>query len=184
MPLEIERRFLVINGGWRDHVAWEAELRQGYLLSREDGLTVRIRLQQQLNRDPECWLTIKALPDPGAPAHARQEFEYPIPDQDAEELLKHSASRLEKRRYGLWLSDGGDWVIDVFSGGNFPLVIAEVELQHPQQALQIPPWCGQEITGLHKFSNACLASHPWQSWCQEEQRALPSVLLSDPGSQA
>ena len=171
MPLEIERRFLVSGEGWRAHVAWAAELSQGYLLNRADGLTARIRLQQQLNQNHQSWLTIKAVPHSGAPAHTRLEFEYPIPVEDAEELLKHAPWRVEKRRHGLHLP-GGDWVLDVFSGENSPLVIAEVELQHPEAALQIPPWCGREVTGLYKFSNAALACHPWQGWSDEERQAF------------
>lgn len=120
MPLEIERRFLVSGDGWREHVVWVAELRQGYLLRRDDGLTARIRLQQQLDREHQSWLTIKALPQAGAPANARLEFEYPIPVADAQELLRLAPWCLDKRRHGLRLPDG-DWVLDVFSGNNAPL---------------------------------------------------------------
>lgn len=178
MPLEIERRFLVSGDGWREHVTWEAELRQGYLLNREDGLTARIRLQQQLNREHQSWLTIKALPPQGAPAHARLEFEYPIPMEDAKALLDHAHWRVEKCRYGLQLPDG-DWVLDVFSGENSPLVIAEVELQHPEDALQIPRWCGQEVTGVHQLSNAALASHPWQNWSAEDRALIQQAGLDN-----
>lgn len=175
MSLEIERRFLVTGDGWREHLVWVAELRQGYLLRREDGLTARVRLQQKGNEDQQSWLTFKAVPDADAPVSARLEFEYPIPVQDAEELLKRSLWRVEKHRYGLLLP-GGDWVLDVFSGENSPLVIAEVELQNPEAALPIPPWCGQEITGLHQLSNAALASHPFQTWSPDERQLVEPAV--------
>ena len=45
-----------------------------------------------------------------------------------------------------------------------PLVLAEVELASAQADLLIPPWCGEEITGESRWSNAVLAQHPVQSW--------------------
>jgi adenylate cyclase len=171
MALEIERRFLVTNEGWRPLVDWEADLSQGYLLSREDGLTMRVRLQQQDNGEAGAWLTIKAVAPGEASNLARLEFEYAIPVADALALLKLTRWQVRKKRHGLRLP-GGDWVLDVFSGPNAPLVIAEVELQHPDDAPSIPSWCGREVTGLHRLSNAALAQHPLESWPSEERLAL------------
>lgn len=175
MALEIERRFLVTGGAWRAHVHWVADLRQGYLQARDDGLTTRIRLQQHGSGGEQAWLTIKAVPDQVASSAARLEFEYPIPAADGEALLALSSWRLEKTRHGLLLP-GGEWVLDVFKGTNASLVIAEVELLHPDQTISIPPWCSKEITGCHQLSNAALARHPLQSWDEQERLAL----LSDP----
>lgn len=175
MPLEIERRFLVATDGWRDHVAWVAELQQGYLVQRNDGLTIRIRVQYQLNQAPQSWLTIKAVPGAAAPASARLEFEYAIPLADAMDLLSQAPWRVEKCRHGLRLPDG-DWVLDVFGGDNAPLMIAEVELQHPEDPVAIPSWCGQEITGLHQLSNAALACHPLASWTRADHEAIGDAL--------
>jgi CYTH domain-containing protein len=172
MALEIERRFLVTGDAWQAHVSWVAEFRQGYLQSREDGLTTRIRLQQAGSGGEQAWLTIKAVPD-GASVATRLEFEYAIPVADAEALLALSSWRLEKQRHGLLLP-GGEWVLDVFLGANAPLVIAEVELLHADQEVEIPAWCGNEITGLHQLSNASLARHPWQSWDASKRMCLQS----------
>jgi CYTH domain-containing protein len=172
MALEIERRFLVTGDAWKAHVSWMAEFRQGYLQSREDGLTTRIRLQQAGSGGEQAWLTIKAVPD-GASVATRLEFEYAIPVADAEALLALSSWRLEKQRHGLRLP-GGEWVLDVFRGANAPLVIAEVELLHADQEVEIPAWCGSEITGLHQLSNASLARHPWQGWDTSKRLSLQS----------
>ena len=99
--------------------------------------------------------------------------EYAIPVADAEALLALSSWRLEKQRHGLLLP-GGEWVLDVFLGANAPLVIAEVELLHADQEVEIPAWCGKEITGLHQLSNASLARHPWQSWDASKRMCLQS----------
>jgi adenylate cyclase len=176
MALEIERRFLVIDDGWRAHVAWRAVIKQGYLLCRDDGLTTRVRLQQSTDGDNRAWLTIKATAEDTAPSHARLEFEYPIPVEDAVALLRLAPCQVSKTRHGLELP-GGHWVLDVFSGANAPLMIAEVEMNHLDDSPPIPSWCGKEVTGLHQLSNAALARSPWQVWSRDERSALHPHLL-------
>ena len=161
MALEIERRFLVASEAWRPHVRWSRNLQQGYLAGSADGLTLRVRSDGL----GAAWLTLK-YPASGI---ARHEFEYAIPQQDADALLERSPARVLKQRYGLDLP-GGDWVLDVFAGENAPLVIAEVELESEQAAVAIPPWCSCEITGIGAFSNAALAQRPFQLWQPEEQQ--------------
>ena len=48
--------------------------------------------------------------------------------------------------------------------------MAEVELERADAALEIPDWCGRELTGQGRWSNAALASDPLQSWDAEERR--------------
>jgi CYTH domain-containing protein len=91
--------------------------------------------------------------------------------------------QLSKCRYGLTLP-GGDWVLDVFEADNAPLVVAEVELQNaaPDQGeLQLPPWCGLEITGRAELSNAALAWQPLASWPDSRRQQLLAGLGSAPG---
>jgi adenylate cyclase len=182
--LEIERRFLVGGPQWRDQVCWSRQLQQGYLSRQADGLTLRVRTSRPIGLEgtaaagPEAWLTLKA-PPPAAPAGpeglVRQEFEYPIPLEDAEALLALTALQLSKIRHGLDLP-GGDWVVDVFAGANAPLVVAEVELSSADQVLEVPPWCAQELTGQHHFSNAALAGCPFSAWSPEQRDPLLEVL--------
>ena len=160
MALEIERRFLAAGEGWREHVQWSRSLKQGYLAGSADGLTLRVRSDGQ----GAAWLTLK-VPAQGI---ARHEFEYGIPAPDAEALLELSEVRVLKERFGLDLP-GGEWVLDVFSAENAPLVIAEVELASEQAEVAIPPWCVCEITGIGAFSNAALAQRPFQQWDPSEQ---------------
>jgi adenylate cyclase len=186
LALEIERRFLVQAEGWRSHVRWQARLQQGYLVQGADGLTVRVRASESLSGDgAQAWLTLKAAPprtgsgvgagaeQPLRPGQAlsRLEFEYAIPTEDAQALLALAPHQLRKCRYGLDLA-GGDWVLDVFEGDNAPLVVAEVELAHPEQTVALPPWCGLELTGRHELSNAALAARPLALWSEAERQAL------------
>lgn len=158
MALEIERRFLVTGAGWRAFAGTPQPLKQGYLASSKDGVTVRMRWRA----DGEAWLTLKAP----ASGIARHEFEYPLPASDAESLWDLAPHRLIKTRYSLALT-GGEWVVDCFEGENAPLVLAEVELESEDDPLELPPWCGQEVTGDGRWSNAALAAAPIAAWPDE-----------------
>lgn len=186
LALEIERRFLVSGGEWRRHSLWQARLRQGYLSRPGDGLTVRVRTSEPLRGGAaeQAWLTLKAPPPaqrgsagteaPGLPL-SRLEFEYSIPPADAEALLALTDQQLVKCRHGLDLA-GGDWVLDVFEGASAPLVVAEVELAHPDQTVELPAWCVRELTGRRDLSNAALAARPLARWSEAERRELLAGL--------
>lgn len=175
MALEIERRFLVQGEAWRAHVAWQRRLQQGYLSGGSDGFTTRVRS----DGTGGAWLTLKCAADGQGPV-VRHEFEYAIPPADAESLLLLAPVALSKWRHGLDLP-GGDWVLDVFEAANAPLVIAEVELASPDQALTIPDWCVHEITGEGRFSNAALAARPLRHWDGAERQSLQQLLALDWG---
>jgi adenylate cyclase len=178
MALEIERRFLVKGSDWQAHRRWQAQLRQGYLVSGADGLTVRVRTSQRDGQE-QAWLTLKAALTVAAPhaedALTRQEFEYAIPVADGQGLLALCPHQLLKWRYGLDLP-GGDWVLDVFEEANAPLVVAEVELATAADPVVVPPWCVRELTGDHALSNAALARRPWATWSPAERQALLDPL--------
>ena len=171
MALEIERRFLVRGDQWRTHVAWQAQLQQGYLSAAAEGFTTRVRS----NGAGGAWLTLKAARSGCSDGRVRHEFEYAIPAADAEDLMTLAVAALRKCRYGLDLP-GGDWVLDVFQDGNTPLVIAEVELASPEQPVAIPTWCVQEITGQGRFSNAALAAVPLSSWPPDAVEPVLALL--------
>ena len=165
MAVEIERRFLLAGEGWRSLAGKPQSLRQGYLAASAHGVTVRIRLRGA----EAAWLTLKASAD--AVGLVRHEFEYAIPVADAELLWTLAPHRVEKTRYQLSLA-GGDWVVDQFAGRNGPLLLAEVELPSVQVPVEIPPWCGREITGDGRWSNAALAQRPLQDWSETERQAF------------
>ena len=56
----------------------------------------------------------------------------------------------------------------MFSGSNEGLIVAEVELEHENQVVEIPPWAGDEVTGDPRFYNSNLITHPFSSWEQEK----------------
>ena len=151
MGIEIERRFLVENEDWKSQKMLGEDFSQAYLNSNSDKWTIRVRI---INSN-QSYITLKSSTN-GLVNH---EFEYPIPNKDAFELLNLSKHKITKTRYKLKIN-GKNWVVDSFSGSNSSLKIAEIELDSESEHIQVPTWCGQEITGIKALSNASLAKTP------------------------
>ena len=152
MGKEIERKFMVKKGVWRDKKA--TKYRQGYLSTVKER-TVRVRTIED-----KCYLTIKGL-SIGA---SRLEFEYEIPRQDADELLDICEKPLiEKNRYKV--ENGGFvWEVDEFFGENQGLIVAELELENEDQYFPRPDWIGEEVTDEPRYFNANLVKNPYSKW--------------------
>ena len=60
------------------------------------------------------------------------------------------------------------WEVDVFSGENLGLIIAEIELLHPDQHIDLPPWIGTEITGQQQYYNSSLVQRPYRTWPRDD----------------
>ena len=158
MKREIERRFLVRTASWRAEASAGALCRQAYLHS-EPACTVRVRLMDDA-QGGRAWLTVKGRTE----GLARDEFEYPIPVEDATRLLAlATAGRVEKRRHRLE-AGGMCWEIDVFAGDNAGLVLAEIELEREDQDFARPDWLGEEVTGDARYTSACLAMRPYSGF--------------------
>jgi CYTH domain-containing protein len=153
MATEIERKFLVREGPWRE--AGAKTYRQGYLSTVKER-TVRVR-----TINDKGYLTIKGI-SVGA---SRLEFEYEIPVEDAEELLDSLCEKplIEKSRHKL--DHGGlTWEVDVFFGENEGLIVAEVELQSENQVFERPDWVAEEVTSDPRYYNANLIKNPYGNW--------------------
>lgn len=159
MGVEIERKFLLSNDSWKSDATGKL-YRQGYL-TRESGCTVRVRTVET-----QGYLTIKGPTRDGS----KLEFEYEIPIDDAREMLSSLAvtSIVEKQRYVVEY-EGFTWEIDVFSGDNRGLVVAEIELSAIDQAFPRPPWIGREVTDQPRYYNASLAHTPYCGWPEDER---------------
>jgi adenylate cyclase len=152
MPLEIERKYLVIGNQWKQGKPFR--ICQGYL-NREKERTVRVRLEGD-----KATLTVKG-PNRGA---TRSEYEYSIPVADAVELLQMcQGPLLEKNRYAV-VFDGLKWEVDEFLGENEGLIVAEVELTSADQSFHCPQWLGREVTDDPRYYNSNLCAHPFRKW--------------------
>lgn len=163
MALEIERKFLVLNDGWREAVHQSVRIRQGYFC-RTPLLRARIRIFGD-----KGFITLKS--EPGM--LVRHEFEYEIPKADATEIIRQFSIEplVAKTRYDV-MHEGVLWAVDVFESANAGLVLAEVELEHPEQVVAIPAWVGQEVTDDRRYGNSNLARYPFVTWGKEGALAL------------
>jgi adenylate cyclase len=155
MSFEIERKFLVRDDSWRNSVIRHVKIRQAYLDS-DANVSIRVRIKN----DNSATLTLKTRWS----KLRRREFEYVIPTLDAEELMSLRRGQIiEKVRY---IVPAGDltWEIDVFSGENLGLVIAEIELPSENHQIELPSWIGSEVTGQDRYYNGTLARHSYCSW--------------------
>jgi len=147
MALEIERKFLLADDAWKSGVVRSDHMRDGLIASFGEG-KVRIRLTES-----NAWVTIKGA----RTGISRLEFEYEIPRADAEQMLVALCQGfvLEKVRHTVPFG-GLDWTIDVYMGPLAGVAFAEVELMHPDQHLELPPWVGQEVTNDPRFRKITL----------------------------
>jgi CYTH domain-containing protein len=137
-PVEIERKFLVLNDEWRRSAVRSVSIRDG-LIAAYEGSKVRVRISGNV-----ATLAIKG----SRTGISRPEFEYEIPIADAEQMLSTMCrdTILEKERF--FVEDAGAmWHVDVYGGILRGEVIAEIELKQETQALKLPQWIGKEVTG-------------------------------------
>lgn len=153
MAIEIERKFLVDKNKWTP-TGSGTKMVQAYL-GLNPSPTVRIRIQGD-----KAFLTIKGP----SKTISRPEFEYELPVTDALELLKLAISEpVEKTRHEVW-HEGFRWEVDVFSGKNEGLVVAEIELESESTLFPRPGWLLKEVSGDGRFYNSYLSGHPFQEW--------------------
>lgn len=154
MAVEIERKFLVDleKLGTLENAY---SIKQGYI-GTKDLTVVRIRI-----KDEDAYLTIKGANK----GMKRLEFEYPIPLDEANEMLDKLCSKpiIDKTRY---LINYGNhiWELDIFYGDNDGLVIAEVELKDENEEIELPPWITKEVTSDEKYYNSSLLNNPYKNW--------------------
>ena len=147
MALEIERKFLVSPEKLSKIRLTDGEkISQGYL-STDIEKTVRVRIKK--NRG---FLSVKTK-NIGI---VRNEFEYEIPVPDAEELLKLCDPKiLTKIRYKVEY-ENHVWEVDIFEGKLAGLILAEVEINSPDESVKIPSWADKEVSDDPKYYNVNL----------------------------
>ncbi|MBD3611461.1 MAG: CYTH domain-containing protein [Hydrogenovibrio crunogenus] len=164
MAREIERKFLVTGEEWKKLADKHIHFAQGYLNDiQQPGSksSVRIRIEgEQAN------INIKSL-EIGL---SRDEYEYPVDLDDAKKLLKTLCVGpvIEKIRYYVTF-ESHIWEIDVFLGDNEGLIVAEVELDSEDEALQLPDWAAKEVTEIPRYYNISLSQRPYCNWSDDEK---------------
>jgi len=142
MPLEIERKFLLANEDWKSSVTRRIRICDG-LIASNNGNKARVRIVGS-----NATITLKSRRH----GPIRTEFEYAIPYSDAVEILRTMCDGhvLDKVRHVITHA-GAVWHVDVYEGILDGVVLAEVELQHADQKLDLPGWIGKEVTGDPRY---------------------------------
>tara|TARA_Y100000589_G_C27050783_1_gene587199 strand:+ start:174 stop:671 length:498 start_codon:yes stop_codon:yes gene_type:complete len=158
MTLEIERRFLLKNDEWKKFVIGKTFIVQGYFKTDSKDWIIRIRSENKKFK-----ITLKKH----IKNFTSHEFEYEIPSKEGEIILSSLSDKVVKERFYL-VFDQKNWVIDIFKEKNFPLKIAEIELNNEGEQISVPNFLSTEITGLKNFSNSQLAKLPISKWNKQD----------------
>jgi len=155
MATEIERKYLVKDSSWKKSADEGTAYSQGYLVGSETS-SVRVRTQGK-----RAFLNIKSA----TIDITRQEFEYEIPFAEATEMLETLCEKplINKTRY-LLKNNNHVWEIDVFSGDNEGLIVAEIELKTKDEIFEKPEWLGDEVSDDARYYNVSLVKHPFKNW--------------------
>lgn len=158
--MEIERKFLVKGSDFKQQARSSSHIQQGYLCSGK-GKTIRVR-----SRDDKAYLTIKGPSLDGG--LSRYEFEKEITLDEAKHLFQLcEPGIIDKRRY-LVDYEGHTFEVDEFYGDNEGLVMAEIELNAPDEPFKKPDFIGTEVTGDRRYYNAHLRQNPYKLWKDEQ----------------
>lgn len=155
MGTEIERKYTLKNANWREAVSSSERMVQGYLAGNERA-SVRLRIVGE-----KANLNIKSA----TLGVFRQEYEYEVPLADAEKMLQDLCEKplIDKERFYVTHA-GKTWEIDVFAGDNEGLVVAEVELDDENEAVELPEWVDEEVSHDRRYYNVSLVKHPFKDW--------------------
>ena len=174
MAIEIERKFLVTGDSWRAAAHKVVPMAQGYLndqaaMSIEVNgpgamkASVRVRIAGD-----DAFLNLKSR----ELGHTRQEFDYPIPVDDARALLALGVGgMIDKHRHYVEYA-GHLWEVDEFFGDNAGLVVAEIELESADETFAHPHWIGREVTDSQRYYNLALATRPYSQWSEAERAGI------------
>lgn len=158
MATEIERKFLVQSDDWRRQVTERKHMVQAYFAG-SDKASIRVRISGE-----SANINIKSA----TLDVQRKEYEFPIPVDDARELVAELCEQpvIEKTRY--YVPHAGHmWEVDVFNGANEGLIVAEIELNDADEAFDKPSWLGVEVSHDKRYYNVCLVQNPYKNWSSD-----------------
>ncbi len=155
MPLEIERKFLVIGDAWRACSHQRIAMRHGYLTPLDSPASVRVRVEGDIGK-----LNVKQA----IVGSSRAEYEYSIPAEHAEQMIATLCRGLILKTRHYVNHAGHLWEVDEFEADNAGLVVAEIELVSEDEAFERPDWLGREVTLSQRYYNNALASFPYNTW--------------------
>lgn len=153
---EIERKYLVKDTSFLKENFISEKIIQGYL-SVDPNRVVRIRVKGE-----KGFITIKGKSsDSGT---TRLEWEKEIAVDEVLTLLPLCLPGVINKTRFLVPFQNQNFEVDVFYGENEGLVVAELELENENQAINKPDWLGEEVTQDSRYYNAYLTDNPYKNW--------------------
>jgi adenylate cyclase len=149
VAIEIERKFLVSRHAPPPLLGSGNDVVQKLIASDNDGYAV-VR-----HRHGAFLLVIKE----GGTGLSRRERTFALDLHLGSSLFALPWPEVRKTRFDIQFA-GRAWVVDVFRPPHDGLIIAEVELASEDEVVEVPPWCGQEVTGDYRFYNPALSTTP------------------------
>ena len=153
MPLEIERKFLVVSDDYKIN-AKPVGIKQAYL-STDKSMAIRVRIE-----GIQASLNIKSKKS----ERVNHEFEYVIPLDEARSLIRMSPYPIIEKIRHVVDYEGKMWAVDEFHADNEGLTVAEIELDEENELFIQPSWIGEEVTADYRYLNSNLAKSPFCSW--------------------
>lgn len=154
--MEIERKYKVLNLDFIQLSKQVLDIKQGFLNSNPYR-TVRIRLNNELG-----FITVKGKSS--SDGLERFEWEKTISKEEALQLLTLcEPGIIDKKRYLVDFKNQ-TFEVDVFSGDNEGLIIAEIEIPTKDTQPLLPAWIGDEVTGDIRYYNSQLSKLPFSKW--------------------
>ena len=153
---EIERKYLVKDTSFLKENFISEKIIQGYL-SVDPDRVVRIRVKGE-----KGFITIKGKSsDSGT---TRLEWEKEIAVDEVLTLLPLCLPGVINKTRFLVPFQNQNFEVDIFYGENEGLVVAELELENENQAINKPDWLGEEVTQDSRYYNAYLTDNPYKNW--------------------
>lgn len=164
MSKEIEYKFL-IKEEYKSKILELIKNKEKYFIKQayiNDDINKVIRIRTKNNQG---YITIKGKQE----GVVRDEFEYQIPLEDAEYMIKNFSqnSIIVKNRYIIPIENNLKIELDIFEGDNKKLIIAEIEVPNERiliQDLKLPKWIGNDVSKNFKYNNYSLSITPYKTW--------------------
>jgi len=153
MNLEIERKFL-LNPHYsfldviKNQKRSVKEITQAYIMSNEDA---NLRVRKENDSYTMC-LKQSTMND-----MIKREFEFPIPEEQGEELINSTETKFNKVRHSFQLQEGITCDLDVFKDHSIVWIEFEFASKSLAKKFELPEWVGKEITGSKIFNNIAIA---------------------------
>ena len=153
MPLEIERKFLIVSDVYKTN-SKSVDISQAYL-SIDEKMAIRVRIE-----GIQASINIKSKKS----ERVNHEFEYIIPMDEAISLIKMSPYPIIEKTRHVVEYEGNAWEVDKFHADNDGLTVAEIELDNENEEFGMPPWLGEEVTADYRYLNSNLVVNPFSKW--------------------